>query len=155
MEVKAMYIKIIIYIMLFSGIFIFIGCRDRNSDSNIPDTNEVINEVSEAIETSTDYLSAQSQAAIEAAAKNYTDLESDAQKLISEIKNSGADTIQDMGNELDNKLTNAKQKLENLQEASEENYQKATDAYNVAIKELKDAYQKAKTEYEEKDQQNN
>jgi len=144
--------EMIKYIIIAGGIFMMTGCKDKNADSNAPEPNEVIKDASEAIETSTNYLDAQSKAAIEAASKTYTDLESNIQGLISEIKNSGKETTQDMSKELDSKLSTAKEKLKNLQEAGEENYQKAADVFNVAIEELKDTYEKTKDEFQKNNQ---
>lgn len=139
-------------IIVLCGIFLITGCKKGDSDSNVPDMNEVIEETSEAMETGVDYLDAQSQAAIETAAKTYVDLENNIQDLISEIKDSGEERMQDMSNKLDSQLSDVKQKFTSLKEAGEEDYQNAEDAFNVAIDELNDTYKKAKEEFEKNGQ---
>jgi hypothetical protein len=128
------------------------GCKkDTSEPSSDVDIDEVQKEAAEAIVTTDNYLEQEKEKIMEKANQNYNQLKEDTQKLLSDIKQSGKDTWQGAQSELDSKLAALNQKFTDLKESGEENMQKSKDAFNVAVDELKDAYEKTKAEFEKDD----
>ena len=148
--------KKIILILLLCSIVILTGCKQKNSESrSAADVNEFKSDVSKAIKSGSDYFSIQKEAAVKKAQETYASVEKESQQLISDIKASGKDTWQDLSSDLDQKLKVTNQRLTELKAAGEKDLQKATDAFNDAIKKLKESYQKAKAEFQETNQKTN
>jgi len=146
--------KLLIPILCFA-ILIF-GCRKEDSGmsgSEKADANQVKEELSEAAEATGAYLSEQKEAILEQANTTYDQLKNDTQQLISDMKESGKENWEKLSSELDTKLANAQQKLSELKESGDETLQKTNNAFNTATEELKDAYKKAKAEYQKSSEQ--
>ncbi len=142
----------IIPVLLAGCILLGWGCK-RQSDEPPADANSgsVKTEIKEAVDASGDYLKRQKDAIVEKTSEIYSQLDKDTRQLLTDIKESGRETWQKSSVELDAKLAVAKQKFDELKDAGGDNVQKAQDAFNVAIDELKDAYGKTKAEMTKED----
>ena len=67
--------------------------------------------------------------------------------MASELKAFGNESWNTVRAELEQKQATAKQRLKELKSASQESWEDARKAFEVAVQELKDAYQKAKAEF--------
>ncbi len=99
------------------------------------------------------YLERQKDAVVEKTSGIYSQLDTDTRQLLANIKDSGKEVWQKSSVELESKLAIAKQKFGELQDAGGDNVQKAQDAFDVAIEELKDTYSKTKAEITKEDGQ--
>ena len=136
---------------------LFAGCKKTDSDKTTDEeTKEMKKEMSEAFEATGEYLSEKKKELMKKSSETYDQVKGDTQQLITDIKESGKDKWEDLNAEynLDEKLENARQKLSELKKAGEENLQDTKDAFDTAIDELADAYQKAKAEYQKGEAEN-
>lgn len=139
-------IILVLFLVLISG------CKSKDSEtSEDVDQNQVKKEWKEATEVTKEYFEKQKENIMNEAKLKYAELEKDTKQLISDIKNSGKSNWEKLNQELDYKLKEAQMHLDEIQKAGKESLQKAQEAFDVAAKELKDAYQKTKTEIETKD----
>jgi hypothetical protein len=138
--------------LIFCCLALVSGCnKDTPESPHDVDIDEVQKEAAEAIVTTDDYLRQEKERIMENATQSYNQLKDDAQKLLSDIKQSGKDTLQGAQSDLDSKLEALNQTFTDLKESSEENIQKSRDAFNVAADELKNAYEKTKAEFQKED----
>ncbi len=144
-----MFRKIIFLCLLAGWMFIFAGCKGKSGGT---DANQVKEKVSQAVETTGSYLAEQKDAAIKKSQDAYESTEKETKDLIAKIKNSSVQDWQKMSSDLQAKMDTAQQKLSDFKEASLDKAKAAENAFDTAIKELKDAYQKTKTEYEKSQQ---
>ena len=78
----------------------------------------------------------------------YSELEKDTKQLLSDIKDTGKASWQALTDNLNNKLDATKAKYNDLKEAGADNLHATSEAFDVAVEELKDAYKKAKAEFQ-------
>ena len=143
-------------ILILCLLVLSFGCKKEDSETaGSADANQVKEEVTEALEVTGAYLDKEKDAIMAKANDTYDQLKNDTQQLISDIKESGKANWQELSSGLDKKLASAQQKLSELKEAGKENLQKSSDAFNTAVDELKDAYQKTKAEFEKSEQNTN
>jgi thiamine biosynthesis lipoprotein ApbE len=136
-------------------IFIFTGCKNKKSESsNTTDTNEIKTKVSQTVKATGDYLQKQKDAAVELAQKNYAQMEQETNQLISKIKTSAPQDWEKMTTDLQGKLDLTHKKLQELEGAGKDTWQDTQNAFDAAVKELKQAYQKVKAEFEKPAQEN-
>ena len=136
---------------------LFAGCKKTDSDKAADEeTQEMKKEMSEAVDATGKYLSEQKQELMAKSGETYEKVKGDTQQLITDIKESGNAKWENLNAEynLDDKLENARQKLSELKESGEENLQDTKNAFDTAIDELVDAYQKAKAEYQKSEAEN-
>ena len=100
------------------------------------------------METAGTYLNQQKDAIMEKANQSFSQLKTDTEQTIKDLKASGQQAWQDMATELNGKLQAAQQKLDDLKNS--DNFQNAKDAFDTAITELKQSYEKAKTQLQDK-----
>lgn len=127
------------------------GCDNTTPEtSEDGDAEQVKREAAEAAETIGTYFNQQKESLMEKTSQTYRQLQDDTQQLMADLKAAGKETWQETSSELDNRLTDLKQKYNAMKDSSGETLQKSKDAFNVAAEELKDAYQKAKAEFQKK-----
>jgi hypothetical protein len=125
------------------------GCKQEQPESSAgSDANHVKEEIAEAANATGAFLSQQSQEFLDGAQETFSQLEQDTQQLAADLKASGKESWDMMRAELAQKQATAQQKLKELKSASQENWEDTKEAFEVAVKELKDAYQKAKAEFD-------
>jgi histidinol dehydrogenase len=126
------------------------GCRkDDASTASVPDANEVKEKVAEAADATGAFLTQQSRDFLNGAQETYSQLEGDTQQLLADLKESGKEGWETMSAELEQQRNAAQQKLNELKAASQENWEDTKEAYETAVEELKDTYQKTKAQYDE------
>jgi len=144
-----------ILLLILSFVILPLGCKKQDSGtSSSADANQVKEEISEAAEATGTYLNEQKEAILKKANTTYDQLKNDTQQLMADMKEAGKENWQKLSSNLDSKLNATQQKLAELKEAGDENLQKTNNAFNTAIEELKDAYQKAKAEYQKTGEEN-
>jgi hypothetical protein len=146
--------KLLIPILCFA--VLHSGCKKEGSagsTSETPDANQVKQQLSQAADTTGAYLNNQKEAILEKANTTYGQLKTDTQQLITNMKTSGQENWEKVSSELDSKLDIAQQKFNDLKEAGDDTLQKTNSAFNAAIEDLKDAYQKAKVEFQKSEEQ--
>ena len=74
----------------------------------------------------------------------------DAWKRLEQWNEDAREESEELRQELANKIAKTQEKLEELKEATAENWEAARRAFNVAWQELRDAYEKAKAEFEKR-----
>ncbi|MEJ2647797.1 MAG: hypothetical protein P8016_05230, partial [Sedimentisphaerales bacterium] len=130
-------------------IFILPGCKAKPGGT---DANQVKEKVSEAVETTDSYLAEQKDAAIKKSQETYDNVQKETKELITKIRSSSVQGWQEMSSSLEAKMDTAQQKLDELNEAGQDKVQAAESAFDTAIKELKDTYEKTKAAYEKTEQ---
>lgn len=150
-----MFKKFSYLIMLLCAMSVLPGCKKTDSEDSETDKGaKAKKEISEAIEATDEYFSEQKDAVMKQAKETYSNLESETRQLIANVKEKGKENAQEISSTLDSKLDSAQQKLEELKKAGKENWGDTEEAFNTAITELKDAYQKAKAKYQDSGNQN-
>ena len=126
------------------------GCKKDNSGSSTDtELNQVKKDLSETAADTKDYLAQQKNAFIDKAQESCTQLENETQKLLTDLKTSGKEKWQALSSKLNDKLTVVQEKFKSLKEASAENIEKSKDAFNAAIDDLKQAYEDAKSQFQQ------
>lgn len=141
--------KLLLLICLLAGIA---GCKKENTDStsNV-NAKEVEQKANAAMETAGTYLNQQKDAIMEKANQSFSQMKTDTEQAIKDLNASGQQAWQDMATDLNSKLQAAQEKLYDLKNS--DNVQKAKDAFDTAITELKQAYEKAKAQLQDKTNQ--
>jgi len=143
------YIIRMVALLIVVAIWTPAGCRQEQPESNADtDANQVREEIAEAAEATAAFLSQQSREILDGAEETFSQLEQDTQQLATDLKASGKEGWSTMIADLEQKKTTAQQKLKELKAATRENWEDTQKAFEVAVQELKDAYQKAKAEFD-------
>jgi ElaB/YqjD/DUF883 family membrane-anchored ribosome-binding protein len=127
--------------------FLLSGCKKSGQPGSEPNNTGAVakQKIGQAVEATGQYLAEQKDTFIEQAKKSYSSLESNTDKLMSQMQNETSEDWQKTKAELNEKMQVAKQKLNDLQNQSGEGWEQAKKAFDDALDELKNAYEKAKT----------
>ena len=141
--------KVLKLLIMVSCIVWVSGCKKENTEtaSNV-NAEQVKEKTAEAVETAGAYMNQQKDALIEKAGQTFSQLQTNTEKLISDLKASGQQAWQDTAAELDSKLKTVQEKFNDLKES--DNFQNAKAAFDAAVDDLKQAYEKAKAQMQNK-----
>lgn len=141
--------KVVKVLLMASCIVWVSGCKKENTEtaSNVT-AEQVQKETTEAVEAAGTYMDQQKEALVEKAGQAFSQLQTDTETLISDLKASGQQAWQDLAVELDSKLQAAQEKFNDLKET--DNFQTAKAAFDAAVNELKQAYEKARAQMQNK-----
>ena len=146
--------KSIIIICLFcAGISLSLlisGCKRSQEPGAEPNSAGAAakKEIGEAVVATGQYLSEQKETFMKQAKQSYSSLESNVNKLMTDLQNESSEEWNQTKTQLNEKMKAAKEKLDELGNQSGQTWEQTKEAYNTAVKELKDAYEKAKAKFD-------
>ena len=151
-----MFIRMVFLLLVtFSfSLLLLDGCKKKETTNTAKTTvtgQQVKDQISQAAETSGDYLAQQKDAAVKKAEQSFSDFKSDTQQLITKLKNQTSEKAHAVGADLQDKLDYTGQELDKLKNAAGDKVQDAQKAFSSAMDKLKEAYENAKKEFSESD----
>lgn len=130
------------------------GCKKKettNTGKTDVSGQQVKEKISQAVDTSGDYLAQQKDEAVKKAEQTFSDLKSDTQQLLTTLENETSEKAKAVGADLQDKLDYTDQQLDKLKNAAGDKVKDAQEAFDSAISKLKEAYENAKKEFSESD----
>lgn len=126
------------------------GCKRGEEPGAEPNSTGAMakKEIGEAVEATGQYLSEQKEAFMKQAKQGYSSLESNVNKFMTDFQDENSEKWKQTKAQLNEKMMTAKLKLDELGKESGQTWEQTKQAYNTAVKELKDAYEKAKAEFQ-------
>ena len=131
------------------GLFVS-GCKknDESGAEGQTAAEKAKEEIKEAGEATGEFLSQQKEQFMEEAQKSYAGLETQTNQLISDLRNETSEKWQQTRADLQKKLQAVKTELDELQQKSGQTWQQSKDELSAALDNLKQAYEKAKAEFQ-------
>jgi len=143
----------LLLLVIFSlSLLMLDGCKKKettNAEKTDVSGQQVKEKISQAVDTSGDYLAQQKDEAVKKAEQTFSDLKSDTQQLLTNLKNQTSEKAQAVGADLRDKLDYTDQQLDKLKNAAGDKVKDAQNAFDSAMDKLKEAYENAKKEFSE------
>jgi gas vesicle protein len=111
---------------------------------------QVKEDVNQAMKTTGEYLAQKKDAAIAQTRETYSKFEGQIQTFLSDLKNQSEEKWQTVKPDIEAKLEIAKQKLNDMNNAGSDKFGEAKKAFDDAMQDLKDTYEKAKNNVSQK-----
>ena len=144
---------ILLLVATFSlGLLLLEGCKKKetaNTEETKVSKEQVKDKISQAVDASGDYLVQQKDQVVKKAEQTFSDLKSDTQQLLTNLKNQTSEKAETVGADLQDKLDYTDQQLDKLKNAAGDKVKDAQKAFDSAMEKLKEAYESAKKEFSE------
>ena len=140
-------------ICIFSLGFLLSGCKRSNEAGSEGQgaAAKAKEGMKEAAQATGQYVSEQKDKFMKEAKESYASLESQTNQLIADLKSNTSEQWQQMKSDLNEKMQVVKTKLDELGQKSGQAWQDSKGELTEALNNLKEAYNKAKAEFQKTD----